>query len=79
MARAKGRDLVPQHALSQSVALRQDAFPCADLDYASAIAYLRGRPWLCLPTVRADMSLLPTATILSDLSKSRQPRQQSIP
>lgn len=42
MAQAKGRDLVPQHALSQSVALRQDAFPCADLDYASAIAYLRG-------------------------------------
>lgn len=42
MAQAKGRDLVPQHALSQSVALRQNAFPCADLDYASAIAYLRG-------------------------------------
>lgn len=41
-AQAKGRDLVPQHALSQSVALRQDAFPCTDLDYASAIAYLRG-------------------------------------
>ena len=42
MAQSKGHDLVPLHALSQSVALRQDAFPQADLDYASAIAYLRG-------------------------------------
>ena len=37
----KGRDLVPHASLALSTALRSDAFPRAEVDYATAVAYLR--------------------------------------
>ncbi len=37
----KGRKFLPAHALALSTALRSDAFPRAELDYAAAVAYLR--------------------------------------
>ncbi len=42
VATPKGRDLMPAHALATSVDLREDAFPSAEVDYPTAIAYLRG-------------------------------------
>lgn len=42
VATVKGRDLVPTQALAESVALRQDAFSRVDVDYPTAVAYLRG-------------------------------------
>lgn len=44
----KGRDLLPVHSLALSRMLDHDAFPSVDVDYASAIAYLR-RDTLVLP------------------------------
>ncbi|MDE6486246.1 MAG: hypothetical protein K2L76_01930 [Muribaculaceae bacterium] len=41
VATAKGRDLIPAQPLALSTALRADAFPAADVDYATALAYLR--------------------------------------
>lgn len=38
----KGKSLVPSHALALSTALRADAFATVEVDYATAIAYLRG-------------------------------------
>lgn len=40
-ATVKGRDLIPSQALALSSALAPDAFPRADVDYATALAYLR--------------------------------------
>ncbi len=37
----KRKDLIPQHALSQSWILNKEAFPAVELDYQTAIAYLR--------------------------------------
>lgn len=42
IAELKGRDLVPTHELAMSTALRCDALPGFELDYAGALAYLRG-------------------------------------
>ncbi len=42
VAQAKGRKTVPCHALALAARLRRDAFPVVDIDYASAVAYLRG-------------------------------------
>lgn len=41
LGEAKGRDLIPAHALAMSTALRHDAFPRVEVDLAQAIAYLR--------------------------------------
>lgn len=41
VARVKGRDLIPDHSLALSTALRRDAFPEAALDRDTALAYLR--------------------------------------
>ena len=41
LAALKGRDCLPAHALSMSTLLRADAFACEEVDYASAVAYLR--------------------------------------
>lgn len=41
VARQKGRDWLPSHALAMSTALRRDAFPAWEVDYDRAIAYLR--------------------------------------
>lgn len=38
---AKGRDLVPCHALALSARLREEAFPRVELDFQQAIGYLR--------------------------------------
>lgn len=40
LAIEKHKDLLPQHALSQSWARRESAFPTAELDYSTAIAFL---------------------------------------
>ncbi len=42
IATIKGHDAVPAQSLALSTALNADAFPVAELDYATAIAYLRG-------------------------------------
>ena len=41
VAAQKGRDIVPTPSLALSTALRKDAFPCVDLTYPEALAYLR--------------------------------------
>lgn len=41
LGEVKGRDLVPAHSLAMSAALRPDAFPRVEVEYAQAIAYLR--------------------------------------
>lgn len=41
VATLKGRDLIPSQELALSAALRKDAFPMAEVDYAVALAYLR--------------------------------------
>ena len=38
----KGKKIIPSHQLAMSTHLAKDAFQCADVDYATAIAYLRG-------------------------------------
>lgn len=40
LAELKGKDFVPQHSLAMSI-VRNDIFPCAELDYSQAISYLR--------------------------------------
>ena len=45
---AKGRDVVPSQSLALSTELRREAFPCVELPYTEAIAYLR-REQLALP------------------------------
>lgn len=37
----KGKDLIPDHSLAMSVLLNKDIFPCSELTYEQAIAYLR--------------------------------------
>ena len=41
LAEAKGKDCVPAHALAMSGLLEQEAFACEEVDYPTAIAYLR--------------------------------------
>jgi 16S rRNA C967 or C1407 C5-methylase (RsmB/RsmF family)/NOL1/NOP2/fmu family ribosome biogenesis protein len=41
-AELKGRSLAPTHMLAMSSVLAAGSFPSAELDYASALAYLRG-------------------------------------
>ena len=41
LARLKGKDLVPCHALALSTVLCRRAFPCCEFDYRQAIAYLQ--------------------------------------
>jgi NOL1/NOP2/fmu family ribosome biogenesis protein len=41
LAEAKGKDLLPQHALAVSNLLASDAFPRVEVPYEQAIAYLR--------------------------------------
>lgn len=41
LGEAKGRDLVPAHALAMSTALRPDAFPRVEVSQPEALAYLR--------------------------------------
>lgn len=38
----KGKSIVPSHALALSSVLADGVFPCVDVDYATAIAYMRG-------------------------------------
>lgn len=45
----KGRDLIPDTSLAWTAALRQDAFPAADVDAATALAFLRHEA-LALPS-----------------------------
>lgn len=42
VATMKGHDLIPSHALAMCTKLNAAAFPSCDVDYATAIAYLRG-------------------------------------
>lgn len=42
LAVMKGRKMVPSHGLALSTALNPGAFPAVELDYAGALAYLRG-------------------------------------
>ena len=38
----KGKNIIPEHALSQNTALNLNAFPGIEVDYPTAIAYLQG-------------------------------------
>ena len=42
LATVKGKKLVPDHCLALSTALRSDAFATCEVDYATALRYLRG-------------------------------------
>ena len=42
LATVMGRKTVPHHALALSTACAADAFPCCEVDYATALRYLRG-------------------------------------
>jgi len=44
LAIVKGRDIIPQHPLAVSQALRQDAFPAVELTEPQALSYLRCEP-----------------------------------
>jgi NOL1/NOP2/fmu family ribosome biogenesis protein len=48
LATVKGRDAIPGQQLALSTALRRGTFPEVDVDYATAIAYLR-RDAITLP------------------------------
>lgn len=50
VAEVKGHDMVPRQALATSTALKPDAFARVPVDYAQAIAFLRGEA-LQLPSV----------------------------
>ena len=41
LGRTKGRDVIPDHSLALSTALRTEAFPCVELDHEAALSYLR--------------------------------------
>lgn len=41
VATIKGKDLIPSQSLLLSTAFNRDAFPCHEIDYPTAIAYLR--------------------------------------
>lgn len=62
VATVKGRDLVPTHDLALSVLLRRDSFPVFELDYRSAISYLRGEGFSEMP------SGLPRRYVLAEYS-----------
>ncbi len=49
IATAKGRDLAPSHQLAMSTALRRGSFPEWEVDYASAMSYLRGESLTDIP------------------------------
>ena len=51
LAEPKGRDWQPSHALALSLARRSDAFPVAELDYDTSLAYLR-REAICVDAPR---------------------------
>lgn len=42
VASVKGKDTIPDHALSQSLLFNTEAFPCVEVSYPEAIAFLRG-------------------------------------
>ena len=42
LATAMGRKTVPHHALAMSLARAEDSFPAAEVDYPTALRYLRG-------------------------------------
>ncbi len=42
VATVKGKDLIPAHSLALNTCLQHKAFPACEVDYATAIAYLRG-------------------------------------
>lgn len=42
LATVKGRDMIPNHEFAISTAVRLDSYATLDLDYAAAMAYLRG-------------------------------------
>ena len=42
LATVMGRKMVPHHGLAMSIARAQDAFPVCEVDYSTALRYLRG-------------------------------------
>ncbi len=45
----KGKDIVPAHALAMSIALNKDSFPRWEVDFPTALAYLRRESFHSLP------------------------------
>ena len=58
VARMKGRDWMPAHALALSTELCAAAFPQAELTYGQAVAYLRKETFALPPAVPAGYVLL---------------------
>jgi NOL1/NOP2/fmu family ribosome biogenesis protein len=46
----KGKDLIPAHAASMSVALNEKAFPCYELNEKAALDYLRKETGKAIPS-----------------------------
>ena len=42
VAQIKGKNVIPEHSLAQSIVLNKNTFPIVELDYRTAISYLRG-------------------------------------
>ncbi len=57
VATVKGRDIVPAQAVALSTSLRPEAFPAVDVDYATALSYLR-REAVALPEAPRGIVLL---------------------
>lgn len=57
MATVKGRDTIPTQALALSTAMRQDAWPTVEVDYPTAISYLRHES-ISLPDAQRGIVLL---------------------
>ena len=55
---AKGKDIIPAHALALSTALCREAFPMADLDLETALNYLRRESIVLPPDVPRGIVLL---------------------
>lgn len=49
LATVKGRDMIPNHELAISTVVRDDSYARFELDYATAMAYLRGESLTDLP------------------------------
>lgn len=58
LAELKGKDWIPDHALSVSLALRPDAFPCEEVTYEQAITYLRKEAVVLSDTASRGIVLL---------------------
>ena len=58
MGELKGKDVVPDHSLAMTTAMRKGQFPQAELSYEQAVAYLRKEAVALAPSVPRGYVLL---------------------